>query len=298
MPNITTEELQAVLQQLEQAIYNHEQWAKSFDRTLICRGSHNPRDIEDNAHHLCPFGQWYYQLSPDSLRQLPAFQAIGLEHKQMHRQATQLLRVSLAGGGISPQDYDLFANAMERLRLEIHTLKRELAETLYNRDPLTGANTRTGLLTKLREQQELVRRGVQPCAIVMMDLDHFKSVNDTYGHSTGDRVLVAITGYVIEHLRPYDKLFRYGGEEFVICLPGLELEVAREVIERLRQGVAANPIETAGGQPIQVSASFGFTMIASDISVEESLDRADSALYQAKNEGRNCTRSWKPGLEA
>lgn len=296
MSNISTEELRFVLQQLEQAIYNHEQWSKAFERTLICRASHDEHDIAEDAHCHCQFGQWYYNQAPAPLHDMPAFQAIGLEHQHMHQQATRLLLAAAAGKVVTPQEYDLFANALERLRLQIHTLKRELAETLYNRDPLTGANNRTSLLIKLREQHELVRRGVQSCAIVMLDLDHFKTINDTLGHLAGDRVLVAMTRFVIDHLRQYDRLYRYGGEEFVVCLPGSALATAFEITERLRQGIADMDIDVGNSQTVRISASFGLSQIDPDIPVEEALDRADRAMYEAKKAGRNRSRIWDETL--
>jgi len=185
----STEELQAVMMQLDQAIYHHEQWSKGLDRTLICRVHCDQRDVSPEAHRQCQFGQWYYTYAPSGLQQMPSFEAIEAEHQNMHQPAARLLVMNAAGKTITPYDYDGFAQALDRLRLQLHTLKRELNEQLYNRDPLTGANTRIGLLTELREQHELVKRGIQPCSLVMMDLDHFKAVNDGHVHP-GDQVLV------------------------------------------------------------------------------------------------------------
>ncbi|MEW5770890.1 MAG: diguanylate cyclase [Pseudomonadota bacterium] len=289
MPHFTTEELQSTLQQLEQAIYNHEQWSKAFDRTLICRTPHDERDVAEDAHCRCQFGRWYYHQAPNNLRDVPAFRAIGAEHQIMHQQAARLLLSAAAGQVVSTEQYDVFATALERLRLEIHSLKQELSDSLYNRDPLTGAESRKGLLGKLREQQELVQRGVQNCAVVMMDLDHFKAINDMHGHATGDRVLVAATRYVMDHLRQYDRLYRYGGEEFALCLPGVDLEAAFKATERLRKGIGELVVEAGEGTTIRVTASCGICLIAPNESVEETLDRADRALYRAKRNGRNRT---------
>ncbi len=214
----------------------------------------------------------------------------------MHQLAASLLQTAAYGSAVSSLDFDSFANALARLRLQLYTLKRELEDMLYNRDALTGANSRIGMLTKLREQHELVKRQVQACCIVMMDVDHFKVVNDTYGHLAGDRALAVSVRYVMTHLRPYDKLFRYGGEEFMACMPSTNTTTGHEVVERVREGLAATPIDYDGKAVLQITMSFGLALLDPDVSVEQSIDRADKAMYAAKAAGRNCTRIWDPSM--
>ncbi|TAM45423.1 MAG: diguanylate cyclase [Gammaproteobacteria bacterium] len=295
MFNASPEELQAALQQLEQAIYNHDAWYKELNRTLICQLPHDRRDVADDAHRQCRFGQWYYNLAPQKLHDNAAFAAMEVEHERMHRLATRLLAASETRKVIRSHDYDEFSNALDRLRLQIYTLKREIEDTLYNRDPLTGVESRVGMLTKLREQLELVKRRIQHCCIAIMDLDDFKVVNDTHGHLAGDLVLAAFARYVMEHVRTYDKVFRYGGEEFLVCLPGTDLKTGHALIERLREGLAATAVDH-GGKAILTTVSFGVTLLDPDISVEESIGRADKALYAAKAAGRNCSRIWDPSM--
>lgn len=295
MFNASPEELQAALQQLEQAIYNHDQWYKELNRALICRLPHDRRDVADDAHRQCRFGQWYYNLAPPKLHDNAAFAAMELEHERMHRLAARLLDTSETKKVNLPHDYDEFSNALDRLRLQIYTFKREIEDALYNRDPLTGVESRIGMLTKLREQLELVKRRIQHCCIGIMDLDDFKAVNDTHGHVAGDRVLVAHARYVMEHVRTYDKVFRYGGEEFLICLPGTDLKAGYALMERLREGLATTAVDH-GGKAILVTASFGVILLDPDASVEESIGRADRAMYAAKAAGRNCSRIWDPSM--
>lgn len=296
MINVEQNEVQAVLSQLDQAIYNHGQWFDSITRTLVCRLPYDQRDVANDAHRQCRLGQWYYGAAPDKLRGHPGFIALETEHKNMHHLAANLLHTTASGAAISSLDFDNFANALERLRLQLYTLKRELEDALYNLDSLTGANSRIGMLTTLREQQELVKRRVQLCCIAMMDLDHFKAVNDMYGHMAGDRVLAASARNVMEHLRPYDKLFRYGGEEFLICMQNTDTTAGYNIVERVRQSLAAMPIDYDGRVTLQVTMSFGLTLLDPDISVEQSIERADNAMYAAKSAGRNCTRIWDASM--
>jgi diguanylate cyclase (GGDEF)-like protein len=296
MINVEQNEVQAILTQLDQAIDNHGTWFDAVTRMLVCRLPYDQRDVDANAHRQCRLGQWYYGAAPHALRVHPGFIAIEADHRNMHQLAAKLLKQAEAGAAISALDFDGFANALERLRLQLYTLKRELEDTLYNLDTLTGANSRIGMLTKLREQQELVKRRVQSCCIVMMDVDHFKAVNDTYGHIVGDRVLAGTAHYVMGHLRPYDTLFRYGGEEFLVCMQNTDAATGYQVVERLRQGIAATSVDFGGKASPQVTMSFGITLIDPDVSVEHSIDRADKAMYAAKAAGRNCTRIWDPSM--
>lgn len=296
MIKIAQGEMQTILLQLDQAIYNHSQWYDSITRTLVCRLPHDRRDEAKDAYRHCRLGQWYYGNAPADLRRHPGFIAIETEHKNMHQLAAKLLQTAASGTAVSSLDYDSFVNALERLRLQIYTLKHELEDTLYNLDPLTGANNRIGMLTKLREQQDLVKRHVQSSCIAMMDIDHFKRVNDTHGHTVGDMVLAASARNVMEHLRPYDKLFRYGGEEFLICMQNTDVTAGYEIVERIRLGIAANHIDYGGNKMLQITMSFGVTLLDPDISVEQSIEHADKAMYAAKIAGRNCSRIWDAAM--
>ena len=130
-----------------------------------------------------------------------------------------------------------------------------------------------------------------------MDLDHLKEINDRHGHGVGDQVLAAVVRHVTEHLRPYDKVFRYGGDEFLISLPGADLEIGKKVIGHIREQIAAAPhIASPAGYPIATTASFGLALLEPDISVEDSIDRADKALLVAKAAGRNRVCSWDPAV--
>jgi len=216
--NITRDEMQTVLAQLEQALYNHVQWHNALVRTFACRLPADKHNTSPKAYKECLFGQWYYNDSPKKLQDHPGFTAIGEAHRHMHQLTANLLLALDAGRPIETHDYDSFANAMERLRLEIASLKHEVEISLYTHDPLTGAINRADMLPMLRELHEMVKRQSEACSIAMMDLDLFKKINDKFGHPAGDRVLITLVQYISERLRPYDKLFRYGGEEFLICM--------------------------------------------------------------------------------
>lgn len=294
LDQVTRDELLSVVAQLKEAAYNHQVWHGALVRTLACKLPGDKHDRSESAHTECRFGQWYYSEDPAKLRNHPGFVAIGAEHERMHHLARLLLIAAHAGNPIATLDYDAFSNTLDRLRLEMSSLERELENSLYNHDSLTGAITRFDILPTLREQQELVKRHAQACFVAMMDLDNFKAVNDLHGHAAGDRVLAASVHYLIRHLRPYDKVFRYGGEEFLLCLPYTALMPGQDRIKQLGAGLAAMDIDIGQEQPIRITASFGLTLLDPDVPVGTSIDRADKALYAAKAAGKACVRLWEP----
>lgn len=287
----TPAELQILISNVDQILYNHDSWSDALIATLLCHLPYDEHDVREESYRLCRFGQWLYNDGQRLLGDHPSYSAIEVEHRRMHQLAARLLLTSADGAPIKVQDYELFTSAVKTLRLEAATLKRELEDTLSHIDPLTGTNSRTLLLTVLREQHSLVKRNIMTCSLVMMDMDHFKTVNDTYGHQAGDLVLVACAQYLMQHLRPYDKVFRYGGEEFVLILPSLSANAALEVVNSLREGLANLPIHY-NATLIGVTASFGVAPLDADHSVEQSLDNADKALYGAKAAGRNRAYLW------
>jgi diguanylate cyclase (GGDEF)-like protein len=122
----------------------------------------------------------------------------------------------------------------------------------------------------------------------MIDIDHFKDVNDNYGHAVGDTVLKQIARCLQADLRSFDRLYRYGGEEFLLCSPQTPIAVAAGLAERLRSDVGEQRIQNGvGGQAVQVTASFGVVALDGAVPVEESIERADKAMYQAKEDGRD-----------
>lgn len=295
-PGLSQENMRAALGVLEQALFHHEQWCEGLNRTLICGLTPDQRDVKDDAHRNCRFGQWLYGPGFGSLAQHPGFAEIEAAHERMHHCAKDMLLASAAGKRIPLEGYERFVNALKQMRLEVLTTKHELEDAIYNLDPLTGAASRIGMLTKLREQQAFVQRKVHFCCLAMMDLDLFKIVNDTYGHATGDRVMVAMARHILGKLRPYDMFFRYGGEEFLICVTNADIKTGYDIVDRLRQELALLPYEVDGNPPFHVTVSFGITLLDPDVPVEKSIDRADKALYAAKTAGRNRVTIWDPSM--
>jgi two-component system cell cycle response regulator len=180
---------------------------------------------------------------------------------------------------------ELFARLKNGSR--IVQLQRE-AHLLSITDPLLDVFNRRYLIHQLRCEVWRAHRYHRPLTVLMGDLDHFKQINDRYGHATGDQVLVWFTRKVRKLIRSTDWAARFGGEEFVIVLPETQLHEGEQVAEKLRQELAAAPFNAAGAD-VTVTASFGVATLtlASQDSSDPLLKRADRALYQSKRDGRN-----------
>lgn len=182
---------------------------------------------------------------------------------------------------------------LSTLRARLRRQRRELREALdenrelASRDPLTGLVNRRAMLALLQlELARSLRKPEQPMIVAQIDLDHFKQVNDTYGHAVGDLALQTFAAVARNSLRASDVLSRWGGEEFVLLMVDTDLTAAHEALNRLRSALAATPIP--GVTPtLHVTASIGLTRYQPEEPLEDTLARADRALYQAKRSGRN-----------
>lgn len=188
---------------------------------------------------------------------------------------------------------DQIALAVQNARLHEHTL--ELSVT----DPLTGVPNRRYLYQQLEAELARASRFESPLSMVMVDIDHFKLLNDTAGHSAGDDVLRKVAQLMRDNLRKVDTLARYGGEEFIVLLPQIDRTEAAEVAEKLRRAIAESGIEQGRTQPLgKVTISVGVATMPRDATDDVKLiDSSDAALYASKRGGRNKVTSYEAGME-
>lgn len=186
----------------------------------------------------------------------------------------------------------------ERNQLEKRVLERTLElsaantklEQLATTDPLTGIGNRRRMTEQINKELERSRRTLHPLSLLMVDIDHFKDVNDDYGHEAGDRAIVAVSKALAGGMRSIDMASRFGGEEFVLLMPETHMDVAGHAAERLRADVAALHIIGDDGERIALTISIGVAVSDPNGALDSAsslLSRADKALYRAKHEGRD-----------
>jgi diguanylate cyclase len=289
---LSAQEIKSIVDALEQAIIEHGKWLSNWHRSLICKLA-MPYDVmAKNAHRISNFGKWYYKQSTPSLTEHTLFVSIDQANRELHQLAKALAMKVKNTEELSQQEYDDFLMKEIKFSGNLIKLRDEFHQALFSFDSLTRVLNRQAFLRILTQEYARASRMGKPCCIAMVDLDHFKIINDTYGHQTGDRALHTIAQFLTSNLRPYDSMCRYGGEEFLICLPYTPLDLANRILIRLQKGLAAMVIDVPPKKCIRITASFGLVTTDPAVSIIDTINRADSAMYAAKHGGGNQVVIW------
>lgn len=236
------------------------------------------------------FGLWFRHKAPllfDETRELP------LIEECMSRVDLSLLP-QITSNAIHDHLSSEFRNIIriiihetEQMKFLLSGMFDRLTDMEVGRDPLTQLFNRRFLPTILKRETELSRRKSTTFALLMMDVDFFKKVNDTHGHESGDRVLQQVAALAMNRIRAGDFIFRYGGEEFLVVLTEVDSKQAQDVAEKIRQRIASVDILLAGEQTVKVTVSIGIALSDGHPDYQRQLEKADKALYEAKHSGRN-----------
>ncbi|KXJ54913.1 MAG: diguanylate cyclase [Thalassospira sp. Nap_22] len=281
-----------ILAELEKALGEHIALLLRWNRKLVLGDSGTPSDADDDDHD-CDFGAWYALNRHNRLIDQPAMRALATTHQQLHESAKRLLSAHDVDHEVDSAEFDMMALRAESFFAQLRRLERAFRTARSDVDPLTGTYNRQTMMGDLNaERERAIRTGV-PTAIALVDLDHFKSVNDTYGHQAGDLVLQSVAGILQSHVRPFDKVYRYGGEEFLVCLPNADMKQCARVLERLRRVIEASPVAISDETILPVTASIGAAPMTKNRTAEQIIEKADKALYAAKEGGRNRVRVWR-----
>tara|TARA_R110000737_G_scaffold200013_1_gene219607 strand:+ start:815 stop:1792 length:978 start_codon:yes stop_codon:yes gene_type:complete len=241
--------------------------------------SHEPLIVED-ATQDARFRDYPYVLGEPGVR---SYLGIPLETPDGYNLGA-LCAINTVPRQFSAADVAIMTNFSRLVMNELEL--RQIAMS----DSLTGAMTRRGWMEAVETQIARCRRNGQPSSIVLLDVDHFKRINDTHGHPAGDRILRAISQACFETLREADLFARIGGEEFAIFLPVTDSVEAAALAERLRDRISQTSFDL-DGTAVRATASFGITEVPTYIEgVEAGLRLADALLYKAKTDGRNLCR--------
>jgi diguanylate cyclase (GGDEF)-like protein len=292
-PTLDTAEAEQIIFELGKALDADGKWRQEFRSTLVCRTKPHADDLKPDSHTKTDFGNWYAAQAEGNLCKHPGFAAVGKNSEQMHNKARKLAQMICDDDAIKPAQYKAYDKSALRFRLSLRKMLSEAWDYLRYTDPLTGVMTRSAMAARIEAEQDRGKRSGQTCCIGMMDLDYFKAVNDTHGHQAGDKVLETVANHVNEHLRRYDQVFRYGGEEFLVLLPNTTTSNAKMVLDRMRNSIKRKAIKIDKKKSIHVTASFGVAELLTESPPESSIEMADQALYQAKEGGRNKVVIWE-----
>jgi len=271
---------------LSQLVDDYLQWLLAWHR-LMAANAGGYKDVPLELKPPPSFAAWRENTSTSLPQDQPAVERLATQHEQLHTLARLVLMKTTEGQSVTRKDDDDVIAKYQELLQGLRRLERAFAAAASDLDPLTGLRTRAGLLRDIERELSRFARTDRPFCVAIADIDHFKKINDTYGHDAGDRVLASIADHISRGLRAHDDAFRLGGEEFLLCLKEADLAAGLSVLERLRRGLREKPVTISAGKTIPVTLSFGLAVCARAVTAHELLRRADVALYRAKSEGRD-----------
>lgn len=229
-------------------------------------------------------------------RQLPILGIVDNDDRAAMVRALDLGVTDVIARPVDPGELAARARTQIRRKTYADALRDRLEESLEMAvtDPLTGLHNRRYIISRLRQGLDAMERSGERVSVALIDIDHFKRINDSWGHQAGDKVLRGFAERLKRELRAVDVAGRYGGEEFLVVLFGAGADSALEAAERCRAAMAREPFVLASsGETLAVTLSAGVAEARIGDDIEDLLARADSALYEAKSSGRNQVLAWR-----
>lgn len=272
---------------IDGALEEHAEWLRKWHRSVVCALPPDREVVSRHGPEISRFGNWYDLNSDRELLHQPVFRELWSSYTELREYGRKLALKAVDGETLAARDYDVLVDKAASFVTTARRIRDAFQRAIFDLDPLTGVHNRRSMMTELdRERARSIRTGKGLC-ICLCDIDHFKAVNDRHGHLIGDSVLLAVAGRLIANLRPYDSIYRFGGEEFLLAIAETDEAQAAGIAERLRQSICAKTVTVDDSASLAVTASFGLCMVDPAVALETTIQRADGALYRAKEEGRN-----------
>ncbi|MCX7156002.1 MAG: diguanylate cyclase [Rhodocyclales bacterium] len=287
MPDFSPETADFI-SELDAAVEAHMDWSRRVLRCAVLRTAPGEDVLAPLAHTLCGFGRWFgsnrklfQKLDAPNTRRLDAV------HQAMHDAIRSICADVLAGRPGQGPDLESF----ERMQCELISLlaefKTHFLASAARHDPLTGLPLRYGIEDEFTQVQKNCRRHKTQLYVGIIDADHFKRVNDSYGHSTGDIALCHLADTLRRIVRPNEPLFRFGGEEFLLLMQCRNREAAATAAQRIVQTVRRAQVPLAQGDSLVLTITLGLARAGEDEAMADAVERADKALYAGKEAGRD-----------
>lgn len=263
-------------------------WTRRVMRCAVLRTSPGDDVIAPLAHTLCRFGCWFTSHA-SAFSELDAGKAREIEHvhRTMHDAIRSICKDILGGDPGQAADLDAFEQTQSELIGLMAWFKTQFLARAMRCDPLTGLPLRYGIEHEFIQVQKKCKRDHTQLYVVMIDVDHFKRVNDDFGHAVGDRALRHLADTLKSIIRPNEPLFRFGGEEFLLLMQCHSSEAAAAAAQRIVNRVRNVPMVLSETDSVVLTVTLGVAAAQLDGVMEDALARADRALYAGKESGRN-----------
>jgi diguanylate cyclase len=281
-------EIDTFIAELDAAVEAHMDWTRRILRCVVLRTSPGEDVLAPLAHTLCRFGCWF----TSQRKQFEALDAqatlrVEVIHQAMHDAIRSICADVLSGKPGQHHDLEAFEQSQSELLGLLARFKTLILSNAVRNDPLTGLPLRYGVERDFSQSQKDARRNRNLLFAVMIDVDHFKRINDSYGHPAGDVVLRHLANTLKRILRGNEPLYRFGGEEFLWLMQTKSVEEAEQSALRLLTAIRTTPVPIPDAQPVTMTVTLGLAQVGDHEALPSALKRADSALYEGKNTGRD-----------
>ncbi|MDO9465664.1 MAG: diguanylate cyclase [Thiobacillus sp.] len=274
--------------ELDDAVQAHMDWTRSIIRCAVLRTTPDADVVDPHAHTLCRFGGWFAAnrnhfdaLDPE------AAQRVDVVHQRMHDAMRVLFNTLSRCQAGSSDDLDAFETTQAELITLLAQFKTRALLNTVRHDTLTGLPPRHGIAGEYAHLLKEAGRSGSLLYVVMIDVDHFKPINDNYGHPTGDQVLRHVAHTLKQGVRGGEPLYRFGGEEFLWLLKCRSPEEARKSARRILASVGTTPVPIDDGETLRLTITMGLALAGEREDLSSAIRRADMALYEGKQNGRN-----------
>ncbi len=287
MPDLSPE-IDRLITELDASVEAHRNWTRRILRFVVLRTSPGEDVLAPTAHALCQFGNWYKA----NLAHFEAIDAVAAHrvewvHQVMHDAIRAICADMLAGQPGKDADLVAFEQSQSELLVLLARFKTSILSNAVRQDPLTGLPLRYGIEGDFALQQKDARRNRHLFYVALIDIDHFKRINDSYGHPVGDRVLRELADTMNRNLRGNEPLYRFGGEEFLWLMQCNTAGEAEQSAHRLLSTIRSTPIPISKDQSVTLTVTLGMARVGDDEELASALERADVALYKGKEAGRD-----------
>ncbi|MCF8178457.1 MAG: diguanylate cyclase [Sulfuritalea sp.] len=286
-PNFSPE-VSRFIDELDAAVESHMNWTRRVVRCAVLHESPGKDVLDKSAHTLCRFGHWFEsskahfkKIEPQKTRKLDAV------HQTMHDAIRSICREVMAGRPGKESDLETFEQTQPELIKLLAEFKTQFLAGAARHDPLTGLPLRYGIENEFAQVKKICRRYKTRLYVGMIDADHFKRINDNFGHPVGDKALCHLADTLRSIVRPNEPLFRFGGEEFLLFMQCRTHEEAAAAGQRIVSTVRSKPVPIAHHEPLVLTVTLGLARAGNDETMSAVIERADKALYLGKQSGRD-----------